>query len=500
MTTEREVKLAPAPGFRLPDLSGVAEGVSAVTAETLRLQATYFDTSDLRLARSGASLRYRNDEGWLVKLPAPGDGNGSLLSRDEHRFDGAPGTPPASALDLVLGLVRTAPVEPVSNIRTLRRRVELHDAEGEALAEVVDDEVSVLDGGRVAARFRELEVELREHAGSDLAGAVVGRLRDAGAAEEEAPTPKVVRALGPRALDPPDVRPPPRLAKTGPAGDVLRAAVAASVARLVAHDPVVRLGEDPEGVHQARVATRRLRSDLRTFRELLDTGWNDSLRDELKWLATALGAVRDADVLLARLQAKVDRLPEADREPATGMLRRLDRDRDEKRGALLEVIRSRRYLELLDRLVNAAHQPMLLDEADAPHSGDVAPQLVRKPWERVTSAVDELGDEPSDEALHEVRKRAKRARYAAEAVTPVAGKPAQRLAEALEDVQDVLGEHQDAVVAERWLRDALPAASPRETFVIGQLCAMERLDAESSRAAWGDTWKTARKRRLRAWL
>jgi CHAD domain-containing protein len=204
-------------------------------------------------------------------------------------------------------------------------------------------------------------------------------------------------------------------------------------------------------------------------------------------------------VLLARLQAKVDRLPETDREPATGVLRRLDRDRDEKRGALLEVMRSRRYLELLDRLVNAAHQPMLLDEADTP-AGDVAPQLVRKPWERVTSAVDELGDEPSDEALHEVRKQAKRARYAAEAVTPAAGKPAQRLAEALEDVQDVLGEHQDAVVAERWLRDALPAASPRETFVIGQLCAMERLDAESSRAAWGDTWKAARKRRLRAWL
>jgi len=123
---ERETKLAPAPGFRLPDLTGVAEGVSTAPADTLDLLATYFDTADLRLARSGASLRYRNDEGWVVKLPKSDGADDGLLSRNEHHFDGAPGAPPADALDLVLGLIRTAPVAPVTRMRTRRQRLELH--------------------------------------------------------------------------------------------------------------------------------------------------------------------------------------------------------------------------------------------------------------------------------------------------------------------------------------------------------------------------------------
>ena len=497
---EREVKLAPAPGFRLPELTGVAPGVEAGPSETIELQATYFDTADLRLVRAGASLRHRSDEGWTVKLPQLGTG-GELLVRGEHHFDGPSGTPPTGALDLVLGFVRTAAVQPVSRLRTRRHRVELVDADGKPLGEVVDDEVSVLDGRRVAARFRELEVELRDDADDDLASAVVARLRAAGAGEPD-PTPKVARALGPRALEPPDVSASPTVkaptVKDGDASTVVCAALVASVARLVAHDAGVRLGEDPEAVHQARVATRRLRSDLRTFHPLLDEEWAQALREELKWLGAALGAVRDADVLLERLQAKIARLPEADREVATGLVDRLRAERDEARAELLVVMRGQRYLELLDRLVAAARAPALVDESEKP--ADTIASLARKPWKRLAGTVDELDDDPSDEALHEVRKRAKRVRYAAEAVAPVVGKPARRFAAAIEDVQDLLGEHQDAVVAAAWLRTALAAASPGETFVIGQLVAMEQADADASRAQWPATWKAAGRKRLRKWL
>jgi len=492
---ERETKLSPAPGFRLPDLTGVAEGVSTAPADTLDLQSAYFDTPDLRLARSGASLRYRNDEGWLVKLPDPGADEDGLLVRHEHRFDGAPGAPPADALDLVLGLARTATLGPVSRLRTRRQRLELRGSDDKPVAEVVDDEVSVLDRGHVAARFRELEVELREEADPGLVRAVVDRLREAGAGDPD-PTPKVVRALGPRALDPPDVVAAPDLDDAANAGDVVRAALAASVARLIAHDAGVRLGTDAEAVHQARVATRRLRSDLRTFHTLIDEAWGETMRDELQWLGTSLGAVRDADVLLARLRERVAQLPEPDRDAASALLARLDGERERARAALLGDMRSHRYLELLDRLVDAARAPVLTPEATRP-AGDVVPGLVRKPLDRIDRAVDELDDEPPDVALHDIRKRAKRARYAAEAAAPVAGKPARRLASALADVQDILGDHQDAVVAGQWLRDALAAASPRQTFVIGQLAALEQADANASRAAWRDAWKSASRKRVR---
>jgi CHAD domain-containing protein len=515
---ERETKLAPAPGFRLPDLTGVVEGVSTVPADTLDLQATYFDTPDLRLARSGASLRYRNDEGWLVKLPEPDSDEDGLLARHEHRFDGAPGAPPTDALDLLLGLVRTASVGPVSRMRTRRKRLELRGPDDKPVAEVVDDEVSILRPGSlrsavplsehgsapfpdrddVAARFRELEVELSEESDPDLARAVVDRLREAGAGDPD-PTPKVVRALGPRASDAPDVLPTPDLGDAANAGDVVRVALAASVARLIDHDAGVRLGEDPEAVHQARVATRRLRSDLRTFHALVDDEWGDTLRDELKWIATGLGAVRDADVLLARMRKRVDQLPETDRDAAAALVARLGDERERARAALREDMRSRRYLELLDRLVDAARAPVFPPEAAQP-AEDVLPSLVRKPLDRIDKAVDELDDDPPDETLHDVRKRAKRVRYAAEAAAPIIGKPARRLASAMEDVQDVLGEHQDAVVADGWLRDALAAGSPRQTFVIGQLVALERAEALSSRVAWRDAWKKASRKRLRSWI
>src|SRR6202040_4295504 len=133
------------------------------------------------------------------------------------------------------------------------------------------------------------------------------------------PTPKVVRALGPRALAPADVV-PAKVGARSTAGDVVQAAVAASVARLLSHDPGVRIGEDPEDVHQARVATRRLRSDLRTIRPLLDPEWAAALREELGWIAGVLGAVRDTDVLLEHLQADVRRLDVSDAAAGAAVL------------------------------------------------------------------------------------------------------------------------------------------------------------------------------------
>ena len=177
--------------------------------DTIRLQAVYYDTDDFRLARAGASLRYRNVEGWTVKLPVTQEAG--ALDRQELHFDGdADDDPPEAALDLVHALARSAPLQPVARLNSVRTRVVLRDEQGAKIGEVVDDEVSVLDGIRLAARFRELEVELEEDAPESLEPALLARLRAAGAGHAD-PVPKIVRALGPRAADPPDVTPPPPL-------------------------------------------------------------------------------------------------------------------------------------------------------------------------------------------------------------------------------------------------------------------------------------------------
>src|SRR5512132_110608 len=118
---EREAKLVAPPGFDLPRLGGPEDAYVAEPQSAKRLQTTYYDTADLRLARWGASLRYRPSEGWTVKLP---EGQaGALLVRAEHVFSGDGRRPPAEAVALVRPFVRTGRLSPVVRMRTLRRRV-----------------------------------------------------------------------------------------------------------------------------------------------------------------------------------------------------------------------------------------------------------------------------------------------------------------------------------------------------------------------------------------
>jgi CHAD domain-containing protein len=490
---EHELKFSPGPLFRIPDLATVT-GLCPEPAATLRLHATYFDTDDFRLSRAGASLRYRNVEGWTVKLPVASDGD--ALTRHELHLDGEPGAPPAAAVDLVLALARRAELVPVARLNTVRNRVVLRDEHGAQVGELVDDEVSLLDGARLAARFRELEVELDESVEPALQAALVARLRAAGAGQPD-PVPKIVRALGPRAAEPPDVTPPRPLDFASTPAEVIHAAIATSTLRLLAHDPGVRLGTDPESVHQARVATRRLRSDLRTFRSVLDEEWSEPLRAELKWLGAALGAVRDTEVLLDRLEGRLSELPPSDVDDGKQLLVELAERRERAREDLLRDLRSDRYLTLLDRLVEAARAPRFAHDVD--DDDTELSDFVRKPWRRLRAAAQAIGPEAADHELHLARIRAKRARYAAEAVAPALGKEARRFARAMASVQDLLGEHQDAVVAGEWLRAHASAGGPT-AFVAGELTAMERDAARRTRESWPQVWEQARRKKLRRWM
>jgi CHAD domain-containing protein len=128
-------------------------------------------------------------------------------------------------------------------------------------------------------------------------------------------------------------------------------------------------------------------------------------------------------------------------------------------------------------------------------------KFARRPWKKLRRAVTELDDDPPDAALHQIRIRAKRARYAAEAVAPAVGRDAQRFAKRIADVQDLLGEHQDAVVAEEWLRAQLgPGVNGAMLFVAGELAAIERAASKASRARWPKVWRRARRRKYRDWM
>jgi CHAD domain-containing protein len=204
-------------------------------------------------------------------------------------------------------------------------------------------------------------------------------------------------------------------------------------------------------------------------------------------------------VLLARLEAGLATLPEDDQRAGRRLLAALTAEREADRNRLIEAMGEERYARLLDDLVAAAKAPAVLAEAARP-AGDVLHPLVASAYRKVRKRVRKAGDEPSDELLHQIRIRAKRCRYAAEAVAPVAGKPARGLAKAAAGLQDVLGEQHDAVVAEAWLRQGVRGARRDEALVAGELVCLQRSAAAEARSQWRKAWKACSAKRVTSWL
>ena len=442
------MKLRVGGDFTLPELGGEA-------IEPRLFVSTYHDTADHRLARRGVTLRHRLENGkalWQLKLP-----QGRV--RLELEVAGPPAAPPDELLRLLTGHLRGKPLLPIARLRTRREGVR---ADG---AEIVHDTVAVLDHQRVTSSFEELEVELLDGDERTLRR-VEKALRRAGAGDGET-RPKVFQALD---LDFQPEREEP--AEDSSAGGILCARLREQADRVLAHDPGTRLGADVEELHQMRVATRRLRAFLRAGHDLLDPVWVEPLRVELRWLGGALGPVRDFDVLIDRLAAGVETLG-PDGVEGLKLLRTLERERRKARRALLEVLEHERYFALLNTLERPAAAI-----ADAP----TLKEIHADEHGRLRKAVRALGVNSPDEQLHEVRIKVKRARYAAELLGSAA------YVKAAKALQDVLGEHQDAVVAEERLR-TLAGKQPAGAIAAGRLIERERARAARGRAEWGSAWK-----------
>lgn len=495
---EDEEKFAVPGEFTLPDLADPPHGIIAVPTGTLDLRATYYDTADLRLAREGITLRHRTGEDspvWTLKLPAGG------TARTELTLPARTKKVPAELRTLLTAWLRGEELAPATTLRTRRQVVSLRDDTGTELAEVVDDDVTVLQGRRTVGAFREVEVERRGIA-DDSFDEVARRIVSAGAVHGQQVS-KAIRALGPRAVAPSDLPAPREVLPADPAAGLVALSLRTSARRLLLADLAVRQ-QEPDAVHRLRVACRHLRSDLRTLRELVDPTWARLLREELAWLAGGLGPARDTEVLRERLAATI---ASGDEAAAAGSGLAYDADAwqrldallaDREEGALrdaLAVLVSVRYVRLVDALVAAAREPVTTPAAAAPCS-TVLPQLLGRAWRRLDKPVRALGPHAPDRQWHRARIRAKQARYAAETFAPVLGRPADRTAAAAKRVQELLGDHQDAVVAADALM-ALAAEHPDDgqlSLLLGRLVEVARQQAQTSRTRFPKVWRSARKR------
>jgi CHAD domain-containing protein len=276
----------------------------------------------------------------------------------------------------------------------------------------------------------------------------------------------------------------------------VRAALDLRLRALMAHDPGTRSGEDIEDLHQMRVSVRRMRAALKAARPLLDAAWADGLRAELGWLGGALGPVRDLDVMLLRLRGEIASLPEREQKAGGVLVAELEEERAAARAEMLAALEAPRYTALLERLVDAIRLPL-----PTPSATQVQPELadlVRAEAYKLRKAVTRAGENPPDEVLHALRIRGKRVRYTGELVepglrrTPV-GKSIKQLLVATAVLQEVLGDHQDACVAEQRIRELLDGLGELPdalvVFVAGRLVERERTRAEEKRGEWRAAWE-----------
>ncbi|CAO5157322.1 Metal-binding protein [Frankia sp. AiPs1] len=515
---EIERKYAVTPSFVLPKLGAVSGVATARTRRTVTLEATYYDTDDLRLARNRITLRRRtggSDAGWHLKLPVrvgqrdelqlPLDAGGGQI---EPALGTRP-TPPAEFVDLVAVYARGAQLRPVARLRTLRTARRLRDAGGADLAEVVDDQVSAqtLGASTTVSSWREIEVELVD-GGPEVLDSV-GELLLAAGARAAADSSKLARLLGPAlAAGPgPDLPTAPRrLRRKRPAGEVVQAYLVEQVRALLAADPRVRLDE-PEAVHRMRVACRRARSALRIFAPLFPAQTITHLDTELRDLAAALSGARDAEVQLAYFDGRVADLPAAlVAGPVHAVVRaHLDAGMAAGREQALEMLRSDRYLALVDSLIELVRAP--LTKAARKPAGTALPVLVGRADRGLARRVGAAARLPvgpdRDELLHTARKQAKRLRYAAEIVSPLYGAKASDLADAAAQAQELLGIHQDATVARDLLRDwgvAAQAEGDATAFTLGVLLGLEECRGRMAERDFFDAWPQISAPRHRRWL
>ena len=437
MIKEQENKFEVAQDWVMPPVADLVPDGGRLDQEVRKLHNTYFDTPGAGLRLFGITLRRRiggSETGWQLKVP-------SGTARTEIQSGSHEKTLPPPLTEGVEGLLAGESLDPVATIVTARTAYRLLNADGELVLEIADDQVQSgpPDGKSMLHSWRELEAELGPAGKTKDLKRATKLLLHAGASPGTTRN-KLDRALGSLLPDG-----PASTVESGTVGDLVTTYVAAQCEVLASNDVGMRTGRP--AVHKTRVAARRLRSTLRIFGDVFDTPPAEELDSELKWYADVLGQVRDRDILSSRLDKQIaDLPPEQVRGPVEAeVAKTLDAEREGALLRLYEAMRTPRYQHLVQLLRGWRAAPPLTDAAT--EDGATAIKYVEKAERKAEKRLRKADD---IEELHRARKAFKRARYAGELAKPADGQM-KSVARQAEEMQTLLGEHQDATVAAEFL-------------------------------------------------
>jgi CHAD domain-containing protein len=282
--------------------------------------------------------------------------------------------------------------------------------------------------------------------------------------------------------------------------------------RMLVEEPKAWEGLDPEGVHQMRVATRRMRAAFRAFKDVLPVSPVDSFNGDFKWLAAVLGNVRDLDVYQVDFQHYVEEIPTEDAAHLADYWQHLARHWQNARKELIACLSAGRYERLRQRFAEFLQRgpsPSPTCETASLTIGHAARRLIGKRHKRVLRDGRAIGPESPDEAFHALRIQGKRLRYLLEFFRPIYGESLAPFIKRLKELQDVLGEFQDACVATQRLRqyaEGMPmrAENRGQLIALGQLISSQRSRAAARRASFRQVWKhfdrKGRRKQIRAVL
>jgi len=505
-------------------------GVAVVRGRASELSDVYYDTDDWRFFRAGYAVRVRNTDGERAEatMKARVPAEGGLRRRREiseplegiETLKGIPG--PVG--DRVRRLAGTADVHPLFEVRTRRRTFALRteipssgeivedpsgtirqqnsEQDATVVAEIALDESEIFEGGGASTHLSRIEVEVGSDAAiHDGVGDFVQVLRQAlklrPTRRSKFRTGLSVAGLSPQVA--PDLG-PTKIEATLSCGEVAFAILRRHFAEMLAHEPGVRLGEDPEELHDMRVATRRLRAALKLYSDFLPKRSERYERD-LRWVGGALGEVRDLDVHLEGLSEESS----SDGEVLEEIAALLRERRVQARRGMLEALDSNRY----ERLIASFSATLRGGRSPSPTDPilEAAPELIRDRYKKVRKSANRLSEDSPPEHYHDLRKKGKRLRYALEPVQEIYGKPAQKMVRLLKNMQDDLGDHQDLIVASGLMEEmgVAGARPPQVAFSMGTLSERYGREASEIRAGFlgskplrtlknGKEWKKLRKK------
>lgn len=467
---------------------------------------TYFDTDDWRFYHAGYALRLRTKNGRAeATLKAVERLPGALQKRREitqaldegtfeHMFniDGAV----SERVHLIAG---THPIRPSVEIHTRRHTFALA-LDGVEIGEItLDHTIYPREDGTEPARLQRVEIEVATE--TEQLNAFIEALRTE--CNLQASTiGKYELGLRIRGLENIGTRDlgSTIINETSTIGEAVYAALRRQFSAFLHHEPGTRLGEDPEELHDMRVASRRMRATMRTFAQMLPKR-AERIEKELKWIAGELGAVRDLDVQIEQFTQWQNITAEIDRDALQIVIDLLAHRRVAARKRMLTTLESRRY----ERLIAACTSVLL---AGAPRRASaarlhvliVAPDVIAGRYRKVSKAAKPLETSSPAKDYHRLRIRCKRLRYTLELFVDLYGKPAQEFIQLMKALQDVLGQYQDAIVAGTHLRELTNSQGrklpPQTIFALGAIAQRYEQQAADRRSQFP---KAFRKVSGKAW-